>query len=66
MAVKIIKNSIRCKTCGDVIESRHVHDFVWCSCKTCAVDGGTVYLRRLAKSEDSFEELSEYDDCNQP
>lgn len=55
---KVIKNSIRCKSCGDVIESRGVHEMVWCSCGACAVDGGHEYLRRAYKEEGCYEELS--------
>ena len=55
---KVIKNSIRCKMCGDVIESRGVHEMVWCSCGSCAVDGGHEYLRRAYKEEGCYEELS--------
>ena len=56
---KILKNMIKCKLCGDVIESKHTYDFVWCSCKSCAVDGGLSYLRRCYKEEGCYEELSE-------
>ena len=58
--LKIIKNAIKCKHCGDVIESFSVHDFKSCSCQSCAVDGGHQYLRRCFKSsqEEDFEELS--------
>ena len=55
---KIIRNAIRCKKCGDVIESKTVHDFKFCSCGSCAVDGGHDYLRRCGNRED-WEELSE-------
>lgn len=55
---KIIKNKIKCKTCGDIIESKRTHEFVTCSCQTCSVDGGLSYLKRCAPSRDSFEELS--------
>lgn len=55
---KIIKNCIRCKICGQVIVSKHVHDFVTCKCGACSVDGGNVMLRRLFKEEDCYEELS--------
>jgi len=54
---KIIINKIKCKKCGDVIESKHVHDFKYCKCKSVAVDGGKEYLKRLGNLED-FEELS--------
>ena len=55
----IIRNAIKCKICGDVIESLSVHDYKVCSCGACAVDGGHEYLRRLAKSFDDIIELSE-------
>jgi len=42
----IIRNSAKCLVCGDEIESKHRHDFVWCSCQNLAVDGGKDYLKR--------------------
>ncbi len=54
---KILTNKIRCKRCGDVIESLHVHDFKFCQCGAVAVDGGREYRKRIGKRED-FEELS--------
>lgn len=54
---QIIKNKIRCKKCGDVIESTHRHDFKFCKCGAVAVDGGKDYLRRCGNRED-WEELS--------
>lgn len=58
---KIIRNRIRCIHCGDIIESKSVHDYVPCSCGSCAVDGGHEYLRRTGGFDD-FEELSEFED----
>lgn len=55
--MKIVKNVIRCLLCGSVIESKNRHDFVWCSCKSVAVDGGREYLRRVGMPE-HVEELS--------
>lgn len=55
---RIIRNAIRCKKCGGVIESKTIHDFKLCSCGSCAVDGGLDYLRRCGNPED-WEELSE-------
>lgn len=56
---RIIRNMIKCKNCGEVIESTSVHDFKFCSCGNCAVDGGHDYLKRSYKnSRDDFEELS--------
>jgi NTP pyrophosphatase (non-canonical NTP hydrolase) len=42
---KLIVNAIKCEKCGDVIRSRHRHDYRDCSCGSCAVDGGTDYRR---------------------
>lgn len=64
METKIIHNKIRCKKCGDIIESISVHDFKWCSCGACAVDGGHDYLRRLGYKED-WEEMSEVEEIDE-
>ena len=63
---KIIKNSIRCKKCGDIIESKNVHDLVSCKCGNCSVDGGKQYIRRIFTTtpEEDYEELSEFEDVN--
>jgi len=55
---RIKDNKIKCKKCGDVIESTYRHDFKFCKCGAVAVDGGKDYLRRLGYEED-YEELSE-------
>ena len=57
---KILVNKIQCKKCNDIIESKHVHDFKWCTCKSIAVDGGLEYLRREGNLEDIME-LSEFE-----
>ena len=36
---------IKCKHCGDIIESKHRHDFKHCKCGLVAIDGGNDYLR---------------------
>ena len=53
----IIKNMIKCNICGDIIESKHRHDFVTCNCGACAVDGGRDYLKRCG-DRNNWEELS--------
>lgn len=58
MDKKIIKNRIRYKHCGDVIESKSTHDFKFCSCGKVAIDGGRSYLKRSGNPND-WEELSE-------
>ena len=60
---KIIRNCIQCTHCGEIIESKHRHDFVTCRCGTCSVDGGLDYTRRTYKnSRDDFIELTEYEE----
>lgn len=58
---KIISNKIQCKHCGDIIESKEIHNFVRCKCKTCFVDGGHYHLSRSYRNspEKDFIELSE-------
>ena len=56
---KILVNKIQCNKCKDIIESKNVHDFKRCSCKSIAVDGGLEYLRRVGNLEDIIE-LSEF------
>jgi len=34
-----------CSECGDIIESKHRHDFVVCKCGKAFLDGGDSYLR---------------------
>lgn len=58
MEEKIIRNRIKCKHCGDIIESISIHDFKFCSCGKVAIDGGHSYLKRSGSPND-WEELSE-------
>lgn len=64
MKTRIIHNKIKCKKCGDIIESTSVHDFKFCSCGACAVDGGHDYLKRTGNKED-WEELSEVEESDE-
>lgn len=59
MTYKIKSNKIRCNKCQDTIESLNRHDFKYCKCGECAVDGGKDYLKRTFKDENSYTELSE-------
>lgn len=52
---RIVHNVIQCNVCGDIIESEYTHDFKWCSCGNCAVDGGHSYLKRCG---DNWTDLS--------
>ena len=58
---RILRNRIKCNTCGDIIESTYTHDFVSCSCGRVSVDGGKDYLRRCFKeSQEDYTDLSEF------
>lgn len=35
---------IKCLQCGDIIESKSVHNLVSCKCESCYIDGGNEYL----------------------
>lgn len=61
MGRKIVINRIRCKKCGDVIESTYRHDFKDCKCGAVAVDGGKDYLRRGGNRED-WEDMSVWEE----
>lgn len=45
-------NAIKCKNCNTIIYSRATHDFHWCPCGKCAVDGGLDYFKIAGNRED--------------
>jgi len=65
--MRLTRNALKCLGCGDIIESKHRHDFVTCSCGSWSVDGGLSYIKRSFK-EDPFVaqiDLSEWEDDNE-
>ena len=54
----VLKNSIRCKKCNSILESKSTHDFNWCDCKSIFIDGGFDYCRYGGKGLDYIENLS--------
>lgn len=39
-------SKIKCMACGEILESKHRHDYVVCSCQNhTMIDGGDEYLR---------------------
>ncbi len=52
MQIKIIRNKIKCKCCGEAIESESRHDFKFCACGKVAIDGGHFYLKRSGNPND--------------
>jgi DNA-directed RNA polymerase subunit N (RpoN/RPB10) len=61
---RIVRNAVRCRLCGDEIESTYRWDYRPCSCGAVAVDGGHDYLRRVLNppagvtSDQVYENLS--------
>lgn len=55
----VVVNKCQCRHCGDIIESKHRHDFVSCKCGAIFTDGGTAYIRRGAKDLNDIIDLSE-------
>lgn len=58
---KIKRNRVKCKCCGEVIESLSTHYFVSCRCGKCSIDGGKEYLKRIGNLSD-FIEMCEYEE----
>jgi hypothetical protein len=50
-----MRNRVKCKQCGDVIESLLRHDWVQCRCHAIFTDGGQDYIRRGGNPEDFIE-----------
>jgi hypothetical protein len=58
----IVQNEAQCRKCGEIIFSRHTHDFVACSCGAIAVDGGISYIRRVGNPEDFIDRSLQMDE----
>lgn len=58
---KLIRNRAQCSNCGDVIESKHRHDFVWCKCKAIYIDGGLAYSKYGYTNPLDFIDLCEFE-----
>jgi hypothetical protein len=58
--VSFKNNKIKCLGCGQILESKHRHDFQQCDCENQTfTDGGTEYFRRGGKNLDLIEDVSE-------
>jgi len=58
---RLVHNRARCRVCGDVVESRHVHDLRFCGCRRDAAAIAGVALRRLGRRDDR-EEMSVWEE----
>jgi hypothetical protein len=58
----LTRNAVRCKRCGDVLESLYRHDYRECECENqTMVDGGLAYERYGGKDMSLIEPLFEYE-----
>ena len=55
-----IRHAIQCKKCLETIESKHRHDFKYCSCKTVGIDGGISAGNRILGNLLDMEDRSVY------
>lgn len=46
-------NAVQCHDCGDIVVSKHRHDWVQCSCENVFTDGGFDY-QRIGYMSDRF------------
>lgn len=53
----IIRNAVKCETCGQEIESHCTSHSIWCKCGKCFIDGGRDYLDR-AKIQGPYKEMA--------
>jgi len=58
----VVVNKCQCAVCLDIIESKHRHDFVQCSCGAIFTDGGTEYIRRGGKIENIIDMSETYEE----
>ena len=59
----LLASKVKCKKCGNVIESRTVHDCKFCECGKTMLDGGFGYQRIGGDPEDvsDYTELTGWD-----
>lgn len=49
-----MRNRAKCKSCGDLLESFHRHDFVSCKCGEISIEGGEVVFKCFSKNWENF------------
>lgn len=54
------RHAIYCKKCKETIESKHTHDFKYCSCKAVGIDGGISAGNHILGHLSDMEDRSMY------
>ena len=64
MERQLVVNRTKCLLCGDMIVSKHRHDYVSCSCSNLTLDGGVSCPRGIFKEREFCINYSLYTDDN--
>jgi len=56
---KVMGQKIKCKKCGDIIQSLYRHDYKSCKCGEIFIDGGNDYLRCGANDLENIIDLDD-------
>jgi len=62
---KLLRSILKCNICGDIIESKHRHDWVQCKCGRVFIDGGISYQRVGFQEMTDFTDISEWEDMDE-
>ena len=54
------RHAIQCRKCSETIESKHRHDFKYCSCGAVGIDGGISAGNRILGDLSDIEDRSVY------
>jgi hypothetical protein len=54
------RHAIYCKKCLEIVESKHQHDFKYCSCRAVGIDGGVSAGNRILGNLSDMEDRSMY------
>jgi hypothetical protein len=54
------KHAIQCRKCLETIESKHRHDFRYCSCGAVGIDGGISAGNRILGDLSNIDNKSRY------
>jgi len=54
------RHAVQCRKCLEIIESKHRHDFKYCSCNAVGIDGGISAGNRILGNLSDIENKSMY------
>lgn len=49
----VLKSSIQCNNCKEILDSTHRHDYRVCKCGKCMIDGGVSYRRSFVNQPET-------------